>query len=92
MFRDLPFRSHAGQLADCAAWLALFARPGAPGRPVWSYRVKHLVQAWACGRYVSSRSVVEAARLGGYPTVGTPTRAGNAWLALAVRRPRDRVP
>jgi hypothetical protein len=84
---DLPYRCFGAQVSDAAAWLALYARPSGAGRPVWSYTAKHLVQAWA-GRYVSSTAVVEAARLAGYGTVGTPTRAGNAWLALAVRRPR----
>jgi hypothetical protein len=84
---DLPYRSFDEQLADGRAFLALYARPTGASRALGSYTLKHVIQAWA-GRYVSSTAVVEAARLAGYGTVGTPTRAGNAWLALAVRRPR----
>jgi hypothetical protein len=83
MFRDLPYRSFEEQRDDCAAWLALFARPGGAGRPMCSYAAKHLVQAW-CGRYVSSTAVVEAARLAGF-RVSEPTSSGNAWITKRAR-------
>ena len=84
---DLAHRTFDEQLNDAVAWLALYARPGGAGWPVFSYALKHAI-ARDVGAYVSSTAVVEAARLAGYGTVGTPTRAGNAWLALAVRIPR----
>jgi type IV secretory pathway VirB2 component (pilin) len=74
------------QVGAAVRWLAVYTRPGRASGAAWSYRwVKHLVQAWA-GHYVSSAAVVAAATAAGLAMVGTRTRAGNAWLALSVRR------
>ena len=80
----VPFEE---QVAAAGRWLAVHASPASASQPDSSYRLKHLVQAWA-GHYVSSAAVVAAATAAGYAIVGLPTRAGNAWLALAVSKVR----
>ena len=85
---DLPHRTFAEEVTDAAAWLAVHARPST-GKPFDSYTLKHLVQR-DVGAYISSMAVVAAATAAGYRIAGEPTKAGNAWLRLAVRkRPRS---
>jgi len=75
------------QVRAATRWLALHARRGDRNRPADSYAIKHRVQRWA-GHYVSGPAVVAAARAGGFAIVGSPTPAGNAWIAMRVASSR----